>query len=63
MQRLEFRDGERDVVDHLAVLMAGMETHTMTYEQAVRATERKLLRDRLNEAQRKLVAGHMREYR
>lgn len=59
MKTIEFRDGEHDVPDHVAVMLAGMETWTMTYEQAIRASENKLLSDRLNEAQRSLVANHL----
>jgi hypothetical protein len=63
MTTIEFRDGEKDVPDHVAVMMKGLETHTMTYEQAVRASEQKMVKDRLNYEMNSLVADHFREMR
>ncbi len=60
MPTIEFRDGERDVPDHVAMLLRGLETHTMTYEQAIRKSETKLVSDRLNAAQQSAVAQHFR---
>lgn len=63
MKTVEFRDGERDVPDHVAVMLQGIETHTKTYQQAIRASEQKLLTDRLNQAQASLVADHLQRRR
>lgn len=63
MTTIEFRDGEKDVPDHVAVMMKGLETHTMTYEQALRASEQKMVKDRLNYEMNSLVADHFREMR
>lgn len=63
MTKVEFRDGERDVPDHLAVMMRGIETHTMTYEQAVKASETKMLTDRLNLEMKSMVADHFKGMR
>lgn len=63
MTKVEFRDGERDVPDHLAVMMRGIETHTMTYEQAVKASETRMLTDRLNLEMKSMVADHFKGMR
>lgn len=63
MTTIEFRDGERDIPDHVAVMMRGIETHTMTYEEALRLSERKIVSDKLNLAQADLVAAHFKEFR
>lgn len=55
MITLEFRDGEYDVPEHVAILLKGIDTFTYTYEQAIRLSEQRLLKDKLNEAQRALV--------
>lgn len=59
MTRIEFRDGEREVPDHIAVLMKGIETHTMTYEQAVHVSEHKLVKDHLNSTMQEMVTSHL----
>jgi hypothetical protein len=60
MRTIEFRDGERDVPEHVALLLAGLKTATMTYDQAVRASEKKLVADKLNGLQADAVARHFR---
>lgn len=60
---LEFRDGIHPVADHVAALLRHVETHTMTVEEAIRASETQMVKEHLNGVQRKLVAGHFREYR
>jgi hypothetical protein len=60
---LEFRDGVHAVADHVAALLRNVETHTMTKEEAIHASEQQMLKDHLNAAQRKLTAAHFREYR
>jgi len=59
---LEFRDGIEAVPDHVAILLRGVETHTMTKDEAVRASEDQMLRNHLDRAQRRLIAGHFREH-
>lgn len=63
MTKVEFRDGERDVPDHVAVLMKGLETHTMTYEQAIRASERKMAADHANQAMADMLTAHFKGFR
>lgn len=60
---LEFRDGVHAVADHVALLMRNVDTTTMTVEEAIRASEQKLLRDHLNGVQRKMVSRHFMEHR
>ncbi len=63
MQTLEFRDGERDIPDHLALLMKGIKTYQMTYEQAVKEMEQNQLHQKLIVAQRDLMRQHFRQSR
>jgi hypothetical protein len=60
---VEFRDGERLVPHHVGVLMKGLETHTMTYDQAIRAANQALMKNRLAAAQKSLINQHFRENR
>lgn len=61
MAQVEFRTGFRDIPDYLATLMRGLETHTMTFEQAVQEANRAILRRHLNDTQARIVKSHMRE--
>jgi hypothetical protein len=58
---MEFRDGIHAVPDHVAWLMRGVDTTTMTVEEAIRASELQKVKDYLNGAQRKLIGAHFRE--
>jgi hypothetical protein len=58
MKELEFRDGRRVVPDHVEAMLSGIDTHTMTYEQAIRAAERKMLGDHVWRAQQSLIDAH-----
>lgn len=61
MAEVEFRDGKRAVPDHVRDMMAGLDTHKFTYEEAVRLAEKKIVRDRLNEIQSNVIVRHFRE--
>ena len=61
MKTLEFRDGERDVPDHVAVLMRGLRTWEMTYEDARTAAHTNQLRQALEVAQRDLIREHFKQ--
>lgn len=63
MAELEFRDGLREVPDHLADMMRGLDTYKMTYEEAQTLANQSLVRDRLNRAGEKVVADHFRRFR
>lgn len=60
---LEFRDGTHAVANHVAMLLRHIDTHTMTVEEAIKASETQMLRDHLNKVQSKVVATHFRENR
>ena len=63
MALLEFRDGLREVPDHLADMMRGLDTYKLTYEEAQIRANQSLVRDRLNRAGEKVVADHFRRFR
>lgn len=60
MKTLEFRDGERDVPDHVAVLMKGLRTWELTFDQARDLAHTNQLRQALDVAQRDLLRQHFR---
>jgi len=62
-RELEFRDGKRLVPDYLGAILAGLETHRMTYEEAVLAANRRMEADHLNAKRDEILAAHFRELR
>ena len=58
MKTIEFRDGEKDVPDHVATLMKGLRTWEMTFEQARDAAHQNQLRQALEVAQRDIIRQH-----
>ena len=60
MAELEFRTGKRAVPDHLADLMAGIETYKLTYEEALRQANARLTGDYLRKAQDRMLHEHFR---
>jgi hypothetical protein len=60
MRELEFRDGKRLVPEHLADMMSGLKTHTMTYEEAVAKANWQLVSDHANRVADEVVQGHFR---
>jgi hypothetical protein len=62
-KELEFRDGKRLVPEYLASIMAGLETHRMTFEEAVGVANKRLEADFLNAKQDDVLAAHFREHR
>lgn len=60
---VEFRDGSRWVPAHLEALfrLSGIETWTMTFQQAVESANSGLLRHHLNTAQQKTVEAHLKK--
>lgn len=63
MKTVEFRDGDKQVPDHVAWLLRNLDTYLMSYEEAIRKAETQLLRERLNNAQQRLVDAHFRQHR
>jgi hypothetical protein len=59
----EFRDGEREVPEYLANMMATFKTHTMTYEDAILLAHKKLLIDHINAGQQRAINSHFKESR
>ena len=61
-ERVEFRDGERWVPGYLLHLFdyAGLEPHTMTYEEAVKAANQGMLKRVADNAQQSAIRGHFR---
>lgn len=62
MALVDFRDGEREVPDHLALLMTDIDTQTMTYEQAVKAANESMTRWHLTGIQNDVVTKHLKEF-
>ena len=59
----EFRDGKRLVPDYIAALLFGIETHRLTYEEAITAANQKVESDFLNAQQDRILAAHFKELR
>jgi hypothetical protein len=59
MAQLEFRDGKREVPEHLALPMQRLETFRMTYEEALREVDRRRLADYVNGVADGIVSAHM----
>lgn len=59
MVKMEFRDGERDVLEHVAAMLSGVDTFAYTYEEAVRLSETMMLRRRLDAAQDRIIERHL----
>lgn len=55
MAQVEFRDGTREVPDHVADMMIGLDTYKMTYEQAKSESDKKFARDILTKAQQQII--------
>jgi len=62
-REIEFRDGKRQVPDYLGVLMSGLPTHRMTYDEAVDAANKRMEADHLNAKRDEILAAHFRELR
>lgn len=58
--QIEFRDGIREVPDHLAVIMRGLPTYDMTYEEAREKANWKMVADIANKAQADAVRKTLR---
>lgn len=59
-KEVEFRDGKRWIPAHLADMMATLNTHTLTYEEAVEKANWKLASDHINTAADSFIKGHFR---
>lgn len=57
--KLEFRDGEHEIPDHLANLMAGLDTYQMTVDEATDAANKQMLKQHLDKAMDDVISNHM----
>ena len=62
MTVVEFRTGEEEIPDHLAELMRGIETFTMTYDEAIKAMNAKMERDLISKQYDAVISGHVRRH-
>lgn len=62
-KEIEFRDGKRFVPEYIANLLIGIETHRLSYEEAIEAGNKKVEADFLNAQQDAVLAAHFRELR
>jgi len=62
-REMEFRDGKRFVPEYIAVLMGGIETYRMTYEEAIQAGNKQAEETFLNAQQDRILAAHFKEQR
>lgn len=62
-QTMEFRDGPREVPDHLAFLLRGMDTYRLTYLEAIQKANDSLFKDWLNGKQGQILRRHFDENR
>jgi hypothetical protein len=60
---LEFRDGKRVVPDYLYPEMSQLETHRMTYEQAIKEADAARMNKWLGDQQHDLLVSHFRQGR
>lgn len=62
MVTIEFRDGRRDVPEHVAVLLSTIETYTLTFEQAMEKANKSLMTDYITKVQARTVADHLNRF-
>jgi hypothetical protein len=63
MAEVEFRDGTKEVPDHLADMMKGLPTHNMTEVEATIAANESLINNRFTDARQKMVVQHFKDLR
>ena len=62
MAEVEFRDGKKDIPDHLAEMMKGLPTHQMTLAEATNAANNSLVGERFNRARQNLITEHFKNF-
>ena len=62
MAKLDFRDGPREVPDHIRDLMAGIDTETLTYDQAIARMNQNLEKGVIDRAADAIVRQHGRDF-
>lgn len=63
MADVEFRDGFKNIPDHLADMMANLPTQNMTLEEATIAANESLINNQFNTARQKMVTQHFKDLR
>ena len=58
MAEIEFRDGPREIPDHLAEMMYGIDTFTMTMDEAIQAANKLAERRVVDRAMDGLLKNH-----
>jgi hypothetical protein len=58
-----FRDGERDVPDYVGMLLIGIDTFRLTYEEALRRMDAEIVGDYLRTQQSRIVTEHFKTNR
>jgi hypothetical protein len=58
-----FRDGKREVPEHLAELMAGMETFRFNFSDAIDEANRRQMGEYLRKAQQDVLRTHFEKLR
>ena len=62
MPEVAFRDGPRNVVDHVAEMLKTIETHKLTYDQAMAAANNRLLQHEIDRRASDLIREHFRQF-
>ena len=62
-QEIEFRDGKRTVPAYIALILKGIETYRLTYDEAITAANKKIEADFINAQQDTILAAHFKEPR
>lgn len=60
MAQLIFRDGARDVPDHVEALLKGIDTYKLNFDDAIAAANRKLMNEYLGKSVDKMINDHFR---
>lgn len=60
MAQLVFRDGPRDVPEHVEGMLKGIEIHKLTYDEAVKAANFKMENEFLAKSYNKMITDHFR---
>lgn len=62
MALLVFRDGPREVPEHVETVLSGFELYRFTYEEAMAKANRRMESDVIRKAQNKLIGEHFRNW-
>lgn len=60
---VQFREGEREIPDYLAALMASFETYRFTYEEALAKVNSELVNDLFRKEMNRVTQDHFKKDR